>query len=67
MRKSDLKNVDEVYKWLDMFKDIPDCKEYVDSAKMYIGSFSQIEWERDLAIAQLKELGYQLGEKIHKN
>lgn len=27
--------------------------------------FKQIKWERDLAIQQLEELGYGLGEKIH--
>ena len=32
-----------------------------------IGSFEQIKWERDTAIAQLKELGYELGEKIEKD
>ena len=63
-----MKTVHQVYEWLKMFEKIPDCKDYVDSAKMYIGSFEQIKWERDLAIKQLNELGYQLGEKFkHEN
>lgn len=59
-----MKNIDEVYRWLNMFKDIPDCRDYVQSAKMYIGSFNQIKWERDVAISQLKDLGYEFGQRI---
>lgn len=29
--------------------------------------FDQIKWERDIAIRQLAELGYRLGEKIRKS
>ena len=29
------------------------------------GYIEQIRWERDIALQQLKELGYSLGEKIH--
>ena len=29
-----------------------------------VGAIEQIKWERDIAISQLNELGYQLGEKI---
>lgn len=28
------------------------------------GAFEQVMWERDVAIGQLKELGYELGQKI---
>ncbi len=28
------------------------------------GVFEQVMWERDIAIQQLKELGYEFGEKI---
>lgn len=31
-----------------------------------VGAYEQVEWERNVAIAQLKELGYGLGEKIRK-
>lgn len=31
------------------------------------GAYEQVRWERDVAIEQLKELGYGLGEKIRKN
>lgn len=60
-----MKTPQEIYKWLDTVKYE---EEYVESAKMYIGSFEQIIWERDIAIEQLHELGYNLGEKIsHKD
>lgn len=29
--------------------------------------YNQVRWERDIAISQLEELGYSLGEKIRKN
>lgn len=30
--------------------------------------YKQVAWERDIAVAQLRELGYELGEKIiHEN
>ena len=29
--------------------------------------YKQVAWERDVAVAQLKELGYELGEKIEKD
>ena len=32
----------------------------------YLGAFEQIKWERDIAIGQLEELGYSLGEKIRE-
>lgn len=31
-----------------------------------LGVFEQVCWERDVAIDQLKQLGYGLGEKIQK-
>ena len=39
-------------------------EEAINNAITIIGSFEQIKWERDTAIAQLKELGYEFGEKI---
>lgn len=33
-------------------------------ARTLVGSFSQVRWERDIAIEQLRELGYEFGEKI---
>ncbi len=39
--------------------------EALEIAKNAIGTIQQIQWERDLAISQLKELGYELGEKIN--
>ncbi len=39
--------------------------KYLKVAKMIVGSFEQIQWERDVAIEQLKDLGYSLGEKPH--
>lgn len=31
-----------------------------------IGAYKQVEWERDIAIEQLHELGYEFGQKIDK-
>ena len=31
-----------------------------------IGAYKQVAWERDIAIEQLHELGYEFGEKIDK-
>ena len=36
----------------------------IDEAIKVLSSIEQIRWERDVAIEQLKELGYGLGEKI---
>lgn len=32
-----------------------------------VGAIEQIKWERDIAIQQLNELGYQFGEKIRSD
>lgn len=61
-----MKTPQEVYEWIKEFENFPGFKDYVDSAKMYIGSFEQINWERDIAIEQLHKLGYNLGEKIRR-
>lgn len=31
------------------------------------GVFEQVRWERDIAVEQLHELGYELGQKIEPN
>lgn len=62
-----MKKPSEIYKWLDTIICGSNEEDYVESAKMFIGSFEQIEWERNLAIQQLHELGYQLGEKVNEN
>jgi len=43
---------------------IPETVKALEIAKAVLGSIEQIIWERDMAITQLKELGYELGEKI---
>ena len=43
---------------------IPETLKALEIAKTVLGSIEQIIWERDMAITQLKELGYELGEKI---
>ena len=35
----------------------------IDEAIIRVGAFDQIKWERDIAIEQLKQLGYSLGEQ----
>ena len=32
-----------------------------------VGAIEQIKWERDIAIQQLNELGYEFGEKIRSD
>ena len=67
-----MKTTEECYKWiksiehilLDIFGHTKDIKDYLDCIKMYLGTYNQIQWERDVAISQLNELGYQFGEKI---
>ena len=46
---------------------VPYSQEYtqaLDHAINCVGAIEQIKWERDIAIQQLNELGYQFGEKI---
>lgn len=38
-------------------------KKYKDKY-VSIGAYDQVRWERDIAIEQLHELGYELGENI---
>jgi len=35
-----------------------------DAESKFAGAYYQVRWERDVAVEQLKELGYSLGEKI---
>ena len=67
-----MKSPKEIYEWIDKkikseavigYKDEED---YWLSAKMFIGCFDQIEWERNLAIDMLHQLGYELGQKIEE-
>lgn len=39
----------------------------IDHAINCVGAIEQIKWERDIAIQQLNELGYEFGEKINHN
>lgn len=41
-----------------------ETKQAIDHAINCVGAIEQIKWERDIAIQQLNELGYQFGEKI---
>ena len=40
--------------------------ENQDHGVVSLGVYEQVRWERDVAISQLKELGYGLGEKIRE-
>ena len=42
-------------------------KQALDHAINCVGAIEQIKWERDIAIQQLNELGYQFGEKIRSD
>ena len=35
----------------------------IDEAIKYLATYDQIKWEHDIAIEQLKQLGYSLGEQ----
>ena len=39
-------------------------EEAINNAITIVGAYEQIKWERDIAIQQLHDLGYELGEKI---
>lgn len=43
---------------------IPETLRALEIAKMCIGSIQQVQWERDVTIKQLNELGYEFGQKI---
>ena len=43
-----------------------ETKQAIDHAINCVGAIEQIKWERDIAISQLNELGYQFGEKVEK-
>lgn len=55
----------EIYDWMTRIEgseEITNLEVWKD-IKTYIGAFEQIEWERNVAISQLKDLGYDLGQK----
>lgn len=58
-----MRTPEELIEWLNSQIPIRDTEEYRDTIS-YLGAFEQIRWERDIAIGQLHELGYELGEKI---
>ena len=44
-----------------------EISQAIDHAINCVGAIEQIKWERDIAIQQLNELGYQFGEKIRSD
>lgn len=40
------------------------CQSQNKEETVSLGVFEQVKWERDIALGQLKELGYGFGEKI---
>ena len=44
-----------------------ETKQALSHAINCVGAIEQIKWERDIAIQQLNELGYQFGEKIRSD
>lgn len=62
-----MKSTKELMEWLEnihlsKWVELVGADEWRD-IKNYLGAFEQIKWERDVAIDQLKQLGYDLGEK----
>ena len=56
--------VEEIREWMETVDNSdPMWKE----AKSIVGAFNQVKWERDVAISQLHELGYELGEETGKD
>ena len=51
--------------WLEnvLSEEAKQTNEFAD-IRMYLLSFEQILWEKDMAIDQLHELGYELGQKV---
>ena len=43
------------------------CRNAADQVIKKLSVFDQIKWERDLAIQQLEELGYGLGERVRED
>ena len=48
-------------------EDDTELQQALDHAINCVGAIEQIKWERDIAIQQLNELGYQFGEKIRSD
>lgn len=62
-----MKSTKELIEWLEnihlsKWVELVGADEWRD-IRNYLGAFEQIKWERDVAIDQLKQLGYDLGEK----
>lgn len=62
-----MKSTKELIEWLENIHlsewvELVGADEWRD-IRNYLGAFEQIKWERDVAIDQLKQLGYDLGEK----
>lgn len=61
-----MKTTKELIEWLNSQIPMRNTEEFRDVIN-YLGAFEQIKWERDIAIGQLEELGYSLGEKIRED
>ena len=58
-----LKNYPKVFEDEFSEKDI----KAIDYALTIIGAFDTVKWERDIAIEQLHDLGYEFGQKVKEN
>ena len=58
------KQVIEIFNALKENSEDTEFTQAIDHAITCVGAIEQIKWERDIAIQQLNELGYQFGEKI---
>lgn len=62
-----MKSTKELIEWLENIHlsewvELSGADEWRD-IRNYLGAFEQIKWERDVAIQQLHDLGYDLGQK----
>ena len=59
-----MKSTKELKEWLSTLTLPCVAAEEWRDINTYLGAFEQIKCERDIAIEQLKDLGYEFGEKI---
>ena len=64
MKKISTERVIEIFNALKENSEDTEFTQALSHAINCVGAIEQIKWERDIAIQQLNELGYQFGEKI---
>ena len=60
-------SLEEIYAEQTWIDNVEALKSLHSIGAVSIEVYKQVVWERDIAIGQLKELGYSLGEKIQSS